>query len=83
MGAMVGDLPISPDMLPGRPPRVRRITPDGIIRTVAGPGSAFFANPDGEDALYVPACVTVMSDGRLAIGDIGSNLVRILPAGRY
>ncbi|MEB3330822.1 MAG: hypothetical protein VKQ33_16490, partial [Candidatus Sericytochromatia bacterium] len=83
MGALVGDLPLTPDMLPGRPPRVRRITPDGLIRTVAGPGGRWFPDPDGEDALYMPACLAVMSDGRLAIGDIGSNLVRILPAGRY
>jgi hypothetical protein len=83
MSALVGDLPLPPDLLPGRPPRIRRITPDGVISTIAGPGGRWFTDPDGEDALYVPACLAVMSDGRLAIGDLGSNLVRILPAGSY
>jgi hypothetical protein len=87
LGAMApllgGEMPFDPAILPGLPPRVRRITPDGVITTVAGPGGKFFKDPEGEDALYVPASLVVTTDGRLAIGDLGSNLVRILPAGSY
>ncbi|MEB3283872.1 MAG: hypothetical protein VKN33_01115 [Candidatus Sericytochromatia bacterium] len=77
------EVPIDPDLLPGRPPRVRKITPAGIITTVAGPGSKFFPQADGEDALYVPAGITITPDGRLVFTDIGANLVRILPAGSF
>jgi len=70
-------------VLPGRPPRVRKITPEGIITTVAGPGSKFFPQADGEDALYIPAGIAITPDGRLVFTDIGANLVRILPAGSY
>jgi sugar lactone lactonase YvrE len=80
---MSDDMPLDPALLPGLPPRVRRIAPDGTITTVAGPGGKFFTSTEGDDALYVPSSLAVTPDGRLAIGDIGSNLVRILPAGRY
>lgn len=71
---------------PGVPPshaRVRRITPAGVISTVAGPGSAFFADPTAEDALIMPTGLAIDAQGRLYIADAGSNLVRILPAGKY
>jgi hypothetical protein len=70
-------------VLPGLPPRIRRIAPDGTITTIAGPGGKFFPDPTAEDALYVPTSLVVTPDGRLVITDIGSNLVRILPAGSY
>ncbi|MEB3198348.1 MAG: hypothetical protein VKP62_14205 [Candidatus Sericytochromatia bacterium] len=77
------ELPIDPALLPGRPPRVRKITPEGVVTTVAGPGGKFFQDAEGEDALFVPFGITVTPDGRLVFTDIGSNLVRILPAGSF
>ncbi|MEB3198347.1 MAG: hypothetical protein VKP62_14200, partial [Candidatus Sericytochromatia bacterium] len=77
------ELPIDPASLPGGPPRVRKITPAGLITTVAGPGGRFFPTQEGEEALYIPCGITVTPDGRLVFTDIGSNLVRILPAGSF
>jgi sugar lactone lactonase YvrE len=63
--------------------RIRKITPDGIITTVAGPGSKRWADPHAEDSLVMPAGLAISADGRLAILDSGANLIRILPAGSY
>jgi sugar lactone lactonase YvrE len=70
-------------VLVGVPPRIRRITPAGVITTIAGPGGRHFTDPEGGDALAMPTGLLVMPDGRLVIADAGSNLVRILPAGSY
>jgi sugar lactone lactonase YvrE len=78
-----GKLPLDPAMLPGYPPRVLKISPLGVVSTIAGPGGKFFTQADGEDALYAPWAITVTPDGRLVFTDIGANLVRILPAGSY
>ncbi|GBC76683.1 Serine/threonine-protein kinase PknD [bacterium HR08] len=59
--------------------RVRKITPDGIITTVAGTGRAGFSG-DGDLAvraeLRFPLAVAVDADGRLYIADAGNNRVR-------
>ena len=65
------------------PARVRRIAPDGTITTIAGPGTRFFPDPYGDDALELPAGLAIAADGRLAIVDAGANLLRILPAGSF
>jgi len=78
-----GHIPLDGSLLVGMPARIRRITPEGVITTIAGPGGKFFTDPEGEDALYIPTGLLVMPDGRLVIADAGSNLVRILPAGSY
>ncbi|MEB3221331.1 MAG: hypothetical protein VKS61_04580 [Candidatus Sericytochromatia bacterium] len=77
------DFPIDLGLLPVLPTRIRRITPAGVITTVAGPGGRRFANPDAEEALVTPTGLAWFPDGRLAIADSGSNLVHILPAGSY
>jgi len=55
--------------------RVRRISPDGIITTIAGTGSPGY-NGDGipatEAQLYWPMGVAIMSDGSLYISDFAS-----------
>ncbi|MEB3221332.1 MAG: hypothetical protein VKS61_04575 [Candidatus Sericytochromatia bacterium] len=76
-------IPLDASLLVGMPPRMRRITPAGVITTIAGPGGKFFTSPEGEDALSMPIGLLVMPDGRLVIADAGSNMVRILPAGSY
>jgi sugar lactone lactonase YvrE len=75
--------PIDTAMLPVLPTRIRRITPGGVITTVAGPGGKRFAEPDAEDALVAPTGLAWFPDGRLALADSGSNLVHILPAGSF
>jgi len=59
--------------------RVRKITPEGIIRTVAGTGRAGFSG-DGDLAvraeLRFPLAVAVDAEGRLYIADAGNNRVR-------
>jgi hypothetical protein len=77
------DFPVDPALLPVLPTRIRRITPAGIITTVAGPGGKRFADPDAEDALVTPTGIACFPDGRLAIADSGSNLVHLLPAGSF
>ncbi|MDB5101316.1 MAG: SMP-30/Gluconolaconase/LRE domain protein [Cyanobacteria bacterium RYN_339] len=69
--------------LPPISARVRRITPDGVITTVAGPGSKLFPDPTSEDGLGLPTGLAVAPDGRLAIVDPGTNLVHLVPAGGY
>ena len=63
--------------------RVRKITPDGTITTVAGPGSRFLSDPTAADALVLPTALAIAPDGRLAIVDTGANMIRILPAGAF
>jgi hypothetical protein len=63
--------------------RIRKVTPDGTITTIAGRGSRFFPDDAGDNALILPMALAISPDGRLAIADIGANMVRILPAGSF
>jgi hypothetical protein len=59
--------------------RVRRISPDGIITTVAGDGVARFAGDGGPAtiaSLQAPICVAAARDGTLYIADSANNSVR-------
>ena len=77
----VRDLPL--DLLPKVPARIRKITPDGQVTVVAGPGSRFFGDPEAGDALVLPTGLAIDPQGRLVIVDAGANLIRFLPAGAY
>ena len=59
--------------------RVRRVTPDGIIATVAGSGALGFTG-DGNQAtkarLRLPFAVAVDASGTLYIADTGNNRIR-------
>jgi RHS repeat-associated protein len=61
---------------------VRSVSPDGVIRTVAGNNSSTLANPSGNEgpatatSLGVPTKVRVGSDGSLYIAESVGNVVR-------
>jgi hypothetical protein len=67
--------------------RVRRVYPDGTIRSVAGTGQAGFSGEGGAAAraqLNLPKALVVVADSYL-VGDAGNNRVRLVetqPAGR-
>jgi len=59
--------------------RIRKITPDGIISTVAGDGSPGFRGDGGPAAasrLNTPYGIAVDGAGNLYIADLGNNRVR-------
>lgn len=59
--------------------RVRKITPDGIITTIAGNGQATFAGdggPAADASLYAPVGLALDTTGNLYISDSGNHRVR-------
>jgi hypothetical protein len=58
--------------------RIRKVTPDGIIRTVAGNGNGMYGGDDGpaSSAQVNPSGIAVDAAGNLFIADIGSNRIR-------
>ncbi len=56
---------------------VRKITPGGVVSTLAGNGTGGFANGMGAAAKFnTPADVAVDSSGNLYVADFGHNLIR-------
>ncbi|MFP5504237.1 MAG: hypothetical protein ACLGIN_17265, partial [Candidatus Sericytochromatia bacterium] len=76
-------IPIPAELFPKILPRVRKISPDGKITTVVGPGSRLLTGENGDDALGVPTGLLIDGEGRLIIADGFSNQIRIIPAGAY
>ena len=64
--------------------RVRRISPDGIITTVAGGGDAYNVDdvPATQAFLNFPQATEVAPDGTLYIGDRSGRVKRVGPDGR-
>jgi sugar lactone lactonase YvrE len=57
--------------------RIRRITPAGVVSTLAGNGTAGFANGTGTNAEFNnPLGIAVDSQGNVYVGDSGNNQVR-------
>jgi hypothetical protein len=77
---LMGDkLPLPAALIPKISARIRKITPDGTVTTVVGPGGK--ALTDGE--LLVPLGLLVDTQGRLVISDGASNQVWMLPKGAF
>lgn len=65
--------------LPNSEARLRTITADGRIQTLMGPGGKLYPDPKDPESLGLPTNMAFDAQGRLAIVDIRSNTVRILP----
>jgi len=65
--------------------RIRKVTPAGVISTVAGNGTAGYSGDGGaatSAALHSPQDMVVDSAGNLYIADAGNNVIRkVTPAG--
>jgi sugar lactone lactonase YvrE len=64
-------------------PRIRKITPDGQIRPITGPGTGLLADPDSDDTLLLPFGLIIDPQGRLVIADAGNNQIKLLPKGTF
>ncbi len=57
--------------------RIRKITPDGTVSTVAGNGTPGFVQGTGTAAQFnKPAGVAVDKEGNLFVADVGNNCIR-------
>src|SRR5918993_796210 len=57
--------------------RVRKITPEGQVTTVAGAGRPGYADGPANDALFdTPCALVVGEDGTLIVADTGNNRLR-------
>jgi DNA-binding beta-propeller fold protein YncE len=69
--------------LPQTGTRIRRVGPDGRIRTVAGFGTAVMNDPTTDNMLLYPLSMVVDREGRLIIADTALNQIKMLPKGSY
>ncbi len=63
--------------------RIRRVGPDGVIRTIAGNGNVGFSGDGGLAAsaeLFGPRDVAIVPGGGLVVADTGNNRVRHIDA---
>ncbi len=59
--------------------RIRKITTDGTVTTIAGDGTAGFADGIGTDARFNnPNGISIGSDGRLYVADTANHRIRVL-----
>jgi sugar lactone lactonase YvrE len=64
--------------------RIRKVTVDGMISTVAGNGTAGYRGDNGSAkaaSLNRPSGVAIDSAGNIYIGDAGNNVVRMVTSG--
>ena len=80
LGAITG---LDMSALPRITARVRRIAPDGTVRSIAGPGTPLLADPASDDTLITPLGVLIDREGRLIVADSGTNQVKLIPKGAF
>ena len=62
--------------------RIRRVTPEGKVTTIAGSGSGYVDGTGIFARFNSPAGVAVKPDGNIVVADYGNNRIRLLtPAG--
>lgn len=76
----LGGIPLS---MIKAPPRVRKITTDGKIYTIAGVGGKALSDASGDNALKLPVGLVFDKQGRLVIADGGNNQIKMLPKGSF
>ncbi len=69
--------------LPQVSTRVRRVSPDGTIRTIAGDGTRVLNDPASDNILMYPLNMVVDREGRLIIADSALNQIKMLPKGSF
>ncbi|MFP5501732.1 MAG: NHL repeat-containing protein [Candidatus Sericytochromatia bacterium] len=62
--------------------RIRKITPAGLVSTLAGSGSPSFADATGTAAhFYSPSGIAVDAAGNVYVGDTGNQRIRVITPG--
>jgi len=57
--------------------RIRKVTPDGVVTTLAGNGSRGYADGIGSDARFaIPTGIAIDASGSLYVADWGNNCIR-------
>ena len=62
--------------------RVRKITPDGVVTTVAGAGLGYADGPAGNALFDTPCAIVVSPDGTLIVADTGNHRLRKIANGQ-
>ena len=89
LGTSLSGLGYSPEaaalmaQLPPLGARLRRVAPDGTIRTIAGEGARLLADPSTDDTLIYPLAMLIDREGRLIVADAALNQVKMLPRGSF
>jgi hypothetical protein len=79
----LGGLEMLIGSLPKVGARIRKITPDGTITTIAGQGGKALNEASGDNSLKRPIGLLVDRQGRLVIADGANNQIRMLPKGSF